>query len=521
LELAAVAGPQFEVRVLARTGAVEPPALLDAVDEAARNGLVEESPGPPPAFRFTHELVRRAIYDRAAGVRRAGLHLRIGEALELTYAADPMSVVAELAHHFTLAAPVAGVDRGVAYNLRAAEVATAAAAFDEAAARLSSALVLGIADAHERTRVEVELAELLEEVGRVAESNAVLTASQTAANDLDDRGLATYALVQRLSHVPGDPYADPAAVQRLAEEAVATFAELEDIRGLVFARRVVALALIRAGRLAAGCAELERALAEADAHGHRATHRRLIGSLAGGLLQGPLPAEDAVRRCEELLRAYGDDRVLAAVVTRALAALLAMQGSPEEAREHARRSGAVLDELNSLSQSWATRSIAAEAQELTGDHEGVERELEAKWEWFRETRSGATSATAMRTAYSLALLYCDDGRWDDVERCVAYGAEVPVAEHFLIESVLGLAARGRLAKHRGAHAEGLALARHAVDLAAQSEHLNLRARSWLALAEVLGRDGRDAEAEAARDEAVRLYEAKGNVAAARMLRGRS
>ena len=152
LELASVAGTQFEVRVLAQAAGLAQAAVATAVEEAMRHGLVEELPELQPAWRFTHELVRRAVYDRITGIHRAELHLRVGEALESVHAADPARVLPELAHHFTLAAPVAGVERAVDYNLRAADAATAASAFEEAAARLSTALELGIADPRERAR---------------------------------------------------------------------------------------------------------------------------------------------------------------------------------------------------------------------------------------------------------------------------------------------------------------------------------------------------------------------------------
>jgi ATP/maltotriose-dependent transcriptional regulator MalT len=123
----------------------------------------------------------------------------------------------------------------------------------------------------------------------------------------------------------------------------------------------------------------------------------------------------------------------------------------------------------------------------------------------------------MAYAYRLGLLYCDDGRWEDAERCLDYGSEVPVPPFFREGAVLGLAARARLAAHSGELAEALTLARHAVELAERSDMLNLRARVWLALAEVQRARGQTAEADAAVADAIRLYGEKGNVAAAAAL----
>ncbi len=117
--------------------------LVAALDEAVRSGMVEEVPAHGLAWRFTHELVRRALYDRLSAVRRAELHLRVGEALE---AAEGRSgrALADLAHHFSAAAPFGGAERAVEYNVLAARAAKAALAFGEASDRLRTALGLGI-----------------------------------------------------------------------------------------------------------------------------------------------------------------------------------------------------------------------------------------------------------------------------------------------------------------------------------------------------------------------------------------
>ena len=78
-----------------------------ALDEAVRSGMIEEVPCRRLAYRFTHELVRRALYDRLSGMRRAELHLRVGECPREQPADRSGRALADLAHHFAAAAPSA------------------------------------------------------------------------------------------------------------------------------------------------------------------------------------------------------------------------------------------------------------------------------------------------------------------------------------------------------------------------------------------------------------------------------
>jgi tetratricopeptide (TPR) repeat protein len=517
LELAAVAGSRFELRVLTAASPLDRVALRVALDEATRSGILDELPEQPPAYRFTHELVRRAIYDRVTAVRRAELHLCVGEALEATHAWDPARGLPELAHHFTLAAPVAGVTRAVDYNRRAAEAATASGAFEEAAARLSTALELGIPNLRERVRVQLDLDYLLRETGRRAESNAVFAAALEATKSIQDRGIATEALIQRLGRQLGDPLVDPEELLKDAEAAIDVFRDLQSAEGLARARRRRAHALLVGGRWDDARIELECALVDADASGRQDARRQVIGTLGGVLCHGPTPAVEAIRRCEALRERHRSDGVLDAVVMRCLSLLYAMAGRFEDARASAAHSGRFLEELDHTTHNSIYRTLAAEARELLGDRAGAEQELIEKWH-RRAAWDYTPDRRAMETAYHLALLYCDDGKWHDAERCLDYGSEVPVPTCFRVDVVYGLAARARVAAHRGDLDEALVLARRGVELADVSDGLNLRARVWLVLAEVLRATADDAEADAATREAIRLYETKGNVVAAALLR---
>ncbi len=521
LELAAVAGPRLELRLL--TGAAGlGEALGAAIEEAVRNGMIEELPDRAPAWRFTHELVRRVVYDRIQRIRRADLHLRIGETLERIHAVEPARALPELAYHFTLAAPVAGVERAVDYNVRAADVAIASFAFGEAAARLSSALELGIDDAPERARVQVVLGYLLYETGRFSESEAILAASLDAMTSLEERGLATRALVQRSYHrLMEDPEVDPASMVPVADDAIETFERLNDPLGLALAERLLARALTRQGRSAESYAAAERALEQANASGDRGTQRQAVQTLAWRLVDGSAPVEDAIVRLEEMLRASSDDHVLEAIVARFLSAVLAMAARFDEAREYLRTSGPVLDELNQTTHTSANLAMVAEAKELLGDRAGAERDLSTQWLSFRDARGDAPDTHALRAASVLALLYCDDGRWAEAAECLSYGRDVPEPQFIHRESILRLAGEARLAGHHGRHNEALGLARRAVESADRSDWLNLRARAWLALAEVESQAGHIAKAERATVKALALYHKKGNVAAAARLRARA
>lgn len=122
LRVAAIAGLDFDLGVVA-TGSGRPePDALEALDGAARAGLLEEV--GPDRFRFAHALVRAVLRQQLSPSRRVRAHLRVAEAIETVYAGDLDAHAAELAHHFREALPAAGIDKARTYSLLAAERAT-------------------------------------------------------------------------------------------------------------------------------------------------------------------------------------------------------------------------------------------------------------------------------------------------------------------------------------------------------------------------------------------------------------
>jgi DNA-binding SARP family transcriptional activator len=521
IEIAAVTGPRFELRVVADAAGLDQPAFTAALEQATRSGIIEDLPAAAPAYRFTHELLRRAVYDRISGIRRAELHLRVGDALGQIHSADDSRVLSELAHHFTLAAPLAGTERAIAYNRRAAEAASSSAAYEEAIARLSTALELRIADARERAHVQAQLGYLLHESGRVSEAMVVLAASLEAATGIEERGLATRALVHS-AQVQLYSYPEGRATEmiQVAEDAIGTFEQLDDRTGIAVSEALLAEALGRQGRHEEAFDALDRALAHADATGDRILRREIVGQIGRRLCDGPTPAREAIDRMETARSSARDDPLLDAGLRRCLAFVLAMTGRFVEAREHIEASNVPLDQTDQTSFSFSSHWMAAQAKALIGDLVGAEQELIAAFCRMRDARGDEPESRALRAAAILALLYEDQGRWDEAAEYLSYGQEIDLVEPAKgkIYAPLRLAARARLAAHRGDPGEGLELALQGVRLGERNEWLNDGARVWLALAEVQRASGLLVEAEASLTEALRLYDAKGNVAAAARVR---
>jgi DNA-binding CsgD family transcriptional regulator/tetratricopeptide (TPR) repeat protein len=194
LDLAATAGPEFELDIVRRGSGLAESELLPALDEAVRSGIVEELPGRRLVYRFTHELVRRAVYDRLTGVRRAELHLRVAESLE---AAEGRSArtLPDLAHHFTAAAPLGEARRAIEYNVLAGRAAIDALAFDRAAELLRTALELGIDEPARRSQVLITLGSAWQRAGRELDALVALRSAADLARESGNAELLAQAAI--------------------------------------------------------------------------------------------------------------------------------------------------------------------------------------------------------------------------------------------------------------------------------------------------------------------------------------
>lgn len=125
----AVAGPVFDVSLVSSAIGREctGPQLADIVDSLLQAGLVDET-DDHAHLRFTHALIRDAVYESLTGARRTSLHLALAEELERRVGVSPGPHSVEAAHHFH----EAGSERAVDHSIAAAQWATDRLAFDQA-----------------------------------------------------------------------------------------------------------------------------------------------------------------------------------------------------------------------------------------------------------------------------------------------------------------------------------------------------------------------------------------------------
>jgi hypothetical protein len=202
LATAAVVGSHFRTATLADALQREPDAVLDAVDDPLRLGVLETA-DEPGRFVFTHALVRQTLLENLGPRRRASLHLAVGRAIERRHAADPDRRLDELAHHFVAAGLDGDVGQAVAYAERAGDRAFAVFAYAEAARLYAAALdaAQGLEpDDDRRGRLARRLGEARTRAGDVAGGRVALAQAADAARRLGDARRFAHAVLARTVH---------------------------------------------------------------------------------------------------------------------------------------------------------------------------------------------------------------------------------------------------------------------------------------------------------------------------------
>jgi DNA-binding SARP family transcriptional activator len=165
LEEAAVLGRAFDVQALAALESVDEGEVLDALTPAVKARLIVATDPIAGDYRFSHALVRDALYEELTPGIKARLHLSWGEVLEALRASDPAHA-AQIAAHYYQAGVLGAADKAVRYGTIAADHAVAQLAYEDAERLYRSALrfVDRMSRGRERDAAELRLRQGLNNV---------------------------------------------------------------------------------------------------------------------------------------------------------------------------------------------------------------------------------------------------------------------------------------------------------------------------------------------------------------------
>ena len=158
LAVASAIGRDVPADILAQVAALEVPAMpIDRVVREAMQRALFTTSERAGTYRFSHALVREALYAQLTPAARPRVHRRIGETLARAPVVEER--LAELAHHFFAAGAAEDVVAGARYAQQAAERALSVLAFEEALRQceLGLAALDRLGSGHEVPRCELLL----------------------------------------------------------------------------------------------------------------------------------------------------------------------------------------------------------------------------------------------------------------------------------------------------------------------------------------------------------------------------
>jgi DNA-binding SARP family transcriptional activator len=157
LAVAAVIGPDIDVRLVVEITSVDEDAVLDSFDFAVISGVLVEHPEEIGWYRFSHDLVRDAVYNSLPRSRRAQIHEHALDAIIALYGEHSGGYAHALAFHARNAASRIGIERAVYYSIQATRFAQKQLALDQAIRHMEAAQELAAEEPDPPTRGALEL----------------------------------------------------------------------------------------------------------------------------------------------------------------------------------------------------------------------------------------------------------------------------------------------------------------------------------------------------------------------------
>jgi tetratricopeptide (TPR) repeat protein len=278
LTYAAVLGKEFDFSSLAAVAGMGEERVTENLDRIVQAGLLREKGGE--VYEFVTETVRANVYASLTETRRRILHRKAGRALAMKQGTSDF----ELARQFYLGRDDA---RAVEYNVRAAQAATRAFAFETAVAHIARALEAQRRRPERDPRLEVRLlteeGRLLDELGGLPRSEESLIEAVDLARGRPGLDLELGRALLGLAQTRTDR-SDYDSAEALANEARALLEKAGTPHDQMAAHRVLGTVFWRRGDLARAEAHQRSALEIAEREGSPVEQGHALVDVANTLI---------------------------------------------------------------------------------------------------------------------------------------------------------------------------------------------------------------------------------------------
>jgi DNA-binding SARP family transcriptional activator/predicted ATPase len=529
LARAAIVGKDFGEQAVRELLPVEAHGPLSRnLQTLVDKGLVQRGPPgriPAEEYSFRHILIQEAAYRAIPKSLRAELHHRFADWLE-TIVANAFTGRSEiLGYHLEKSVryrnelrpadpQTAGLSLRAAAHLDTAGCAAHDRGDDVAAVNLldrAAALLPG--DDPALGRLYTVLGTALIEARQFEKAKATLDHAQHITAATGDERQNAHARVQALLlHLKVSPSEAEMDIARALPGLHSYFEACHDDRGICNTLQLEGELHWDHCRSAAA----EYAWQRAADHARKVNDRRqladILNWLASAALWGPTPAPLGIQRCKDYLDEIGNHPIGRAEILLNLAGLYAMHDDFAAAQATLGAAKSMLEALGPTMTAAMTQPAALIAM-LAGDPVTAERYLRLEYDSLYQMGERRFLPT---TAAELARAIAAQGpsRYDEAIELLDMSREA-AADADLSPQVVGQGLRARILADQGCYGEAIELARSAAALAAQTDLLSEHADTVLELAHVLAAAGQAAEAHSAANEALDMYQRKGNLPGAR------
>jgi class 3 adenylate cyclase/tetratricopeptide (TPR) repeat protein len=467
------------------------------------------------AYRFRHLLIRDAAYDALPKATRGELHERFAAWLE-QHGAELVELDEIVGYHLEqayryrveLGVTEESLGRRAAARLSAAGHRSLAMGDGNAAAKLlGRAALLAEPSGREGVELLLGLASALVDLGELRDAAARQEEAVELARASGDRVLELRGACElgELRGVTAPSFTAEQAID-FGREAVRELEPLGDDQALAAAWALVATGENMRGTWRGVESALEHVIEHARRTGDRRRETEALHLLGASIFWGPTPLSTGLPRVEALLRDAGDDKWRETWALRPVLGFYAMQGRFGEARKLLARARSILEELGRTLDLYTLGFWSGPLEILAGDPGAAERELAASCAGLEA--SGETGWLSTMSALHAEALYLL-GRFEDAEAAVRISRDASTSDDYNAQA-LWRCAEAKLLAQRGRFDEAEQLAREAVATIDRIDEVNNHAHVRMGLVEVLRLAERTAEAIPVLEEALGLYEQKGN-----------